>query len=531
MTQGQPTEMDALITRCGTVLREFDHTFRPEALYIPTPQDEETNKFLDLLVNPAIAHALINAHRDWGKTSWVVTAILQRILYRLANCIMYCSLTEDTATPRTDALKRELERNRLIVDTFGNLRSEKWAQKEWCTIPMVEDGVELHPGTQVVPRGIGQPVRGWLYDNKYRPDYVVVDDIQTRKTVKSKTLRDEAWDWLNGEVLGCFSHRDKLGPKEFPPKLIVIGNMLHEDCVVNRLREEAEKPGSLWGDNYLILPLCDDSLKSRRPEFVSDKKVKRIYQHYKNMGDLDIFAQEYQCEVVAASSKAFKQEYYRYYDEEEENLGRRGGIETVVSVDATNSKTEASCPCGIVVQSVDLITGAIYVREVIQERMHIDEQYTTAIDLALRYKAHVISCGTQGAKEWITFAFENAIRMRSAPLEFVEIPETRREGAKAERVGGLIPLYRTGMIRHASHVELDGVVQSHCIPLELAQAKYPHSRYWDAMDAQSQILWLLDNTERFMHANDQRTDGGVEDEYEELKDDDEEEMFDWGVQV
>lgn len=138
MNREQPTELDAIVERCGHDLREFAHTFRSEAFYIPTPHDEETDKFLRLLSDPAISHSLIIAHRGWGKTSWVVTELLKAILYRQTNCAMYCSLTEKSAMQRTDALKRELERNRLILSTFGDMRSDKWAQGEWCTAPFID---------------------------------------------------------------------------------------------------------------------------------------------------------------------------------------------------------------------------------------------------------------------------------------------------------------------------------------------------------------------------------------------------------
>ena len=527
------TEIDGLLERCGTNLDEFAHTFRPETFYLPTPTDEDTQRFIRLLAGRAISHALFIAHRGWGKTAWVTTALQQRILYRQENCIMYCSLTEKKAMLETETLKNELERDILINQLFGDMRSEKWSQEEWCTAPLVVNGVEIHPGTQVVPRGMGQQVRGWLYAGKYRPDFIVVDDIQDRKSVKSETLRDEAWQWFVGEVLGCFSQLDELGPKEFAPKLVVIGNMLHEDCVVNRLREEALKPGSIWRDNVLIFPMCDDNLKSLRPSFISDAKVRQIYTQYKNSGDLDTFAQEYQEEVVSKVNKQFRPEYYQYFDEAEEKLSSRGGVETVITTDIANTKKETSCPCGIVAQTVDLVTGFIYVREVLQERLHPDEQVQAAIDMAKRWGARCISCGTQGAKEWATYHFENAIRQQNVPLEFVEIPETRREGAKEERIVGLVPLYRTGVIKHAAHKDLDGTWVSHCIPLELAQAKFPHSRYMDAMDSQSQILWLLDNTGRFMQARDQHQEGATPDEYEELEAEmaAEEDLVDWKVRV
>ena len=515
------SELDELVTRCSPYtkggLREFAHTFRPETFYVQTPLDLLTQSLFSELEDMWTKYSLFLVHRGGGKTSLVDTAILQRIVYRLTNCLMYCSRTETKAMQETESIKWELETNKELQAVYGNLKSDVWAKDEWQTTRLMgANGEEAHPGSQIVPRGVGQQVRGWLYKGRYRPDFIVVDDIEDRKSVKSETLRKDAWDWFNGEVVGCFSQLSVLGPKETPPKLVVIGNMLHEDCVMNRLREDAKNPKSIWHGHVVEIPMCDDNLRSTRPTFITNEHVQEEYNRYRSIGELNLFAQECQLEVVSKEGQKFKPEYYRYFDENEEGLARRGGLETVVSVDISNSDKATSCPCGIVVQSVDLITGAIYVREVIQERMHPDEQYTMAIDLCIRYGARCLSCGTQGAKEWATYAFENAIRQRNVPVEFVEIPETRREGAKEERVAGLVPLYRAGIIHHAGNKEPNGTWSTRLIPLELAQAKYPFSTYWDAMDAQAQILWLLDNSQRFMHGKGDYPEGAATDEYDEL---------------
>jgi len=529
----QAQDIHGLVERCATDLREFAHTFRPETFYAPTPHDELTDKLIDLLQDSLEKYCLLLVHRGGGKTSWVSTLILQRLLYRQANCIMYCSLTEKKAMLQTNSLKQEMAGNRQIQALFGDMKSDKWSETEWQTSPLYgPDGEELHVGTQVVPRGVGQQVRGWLYRDRYRPDLIIVDDIEDRKSVRSEAERTEAWNWLNGEVIGCFTQLDILGPKEFPPKLVVIGNMLHEDCAVNRLRDDSKKETSIWHGKIVEIPMCDDNLKPIRPNFVTERQVKAEYNRYASIGELDLFAQECQLEVVSRETQRFKDEYYRYYDETEEKLTARGNVETVVCMDVTNTKSESSCPFGVIVQAVDLTTNAIYVREVIQDRLHVDEQVTLALDLVEKYKARCLSVGTAGGKEWIVYPFKNEINRRRIPVEFVPVPETRREGSKDERIASLIPLYRQRLILHAGHKEDDQWL-SHCIPLELAQRKFPHSRYKDAMDAQSQLVWLLDNSERFMHGDGEWSEGASDDEYDELYADmaAEERNLDWKVRV
>ena len=512
-----PSKITEIRTRAENDLPFFCRTFLPETFYIPFPQDDMTDLFFRLITDRTLSHVVIAAHRGFGKTSIVAGLLAQLVLYRKTNYIVYASLTDTVAVQQTESIKTELESNHLIHTVFGNVRSPKWAQDQWETMPLSAGGRILHGGTKVFPRGVGQQIRGTRYRNRYRPDFIIVDDVQDRKTVKSEALRKEAWTWFDSDVMRSTSPYDIYGPQEFPPKVIVIGNVIHDDTIVVRLLKDAEEPGSLW--KAFTFPICDGSLRSLRPGFISDESVRALHDDMERQGSLDVFTQEYRCQVLGAETQRFKKEHYRYYDENEANLNRKVGIETVICCDPAQSTEGYSCYSAITAIGVDLVEGQLFIREVIKERLHPDAFYARAIDLAIRYKARVISCGTQGLAEYITYPFANAIHMAGAPVEFIPIPETRREGAKKERIGSLVPFYRTGKVQHSGHRLGSGRWASHVTDLEAEQELFPNGSELDVMDSESHIVWLLDNSERFMDMPDAaELDDEIEAEYAALDD-------------
>ena len=58
-------------------------------------------------------------------------------------------------------------------------------------------------------------------------DLVICDDVEDLNSVKTKEGRDKTFQWLIGEVMPIGDHNTKI---------IVVGNLLHEDCLLMRLR-------------------------------------------------------------------------------------------------------------------------------------------------------------------------------------------------------------------------------------------------------------------------------------------------------
>ncbi|WP_136449813.1 phage terminase large subunit, partial [Haemophilus influenzae] len=74
--------------------------------------------------------------------------------------------------------------------------------------------------------GSGKKLRG-LRHGAYRPDLVVLDDIENDEQVRSPEQRDKLHDWLKKTVLPLGAAGDKLD-------VVYIGTILHYDSVLNR---------------------------------------------------------------------------------------------------------------------------------------------------------------------------------------------------------------------------------------------------------------------------------------------------------
>lgn len=78
--------------------------------------------------------------------------------------------------------------------------------------------------------GSGKKLRGYRF-GPFRPDLVVLDDIENDENVKKKEQRDKLESWVQKAVL-------KLGPPDGTMDIIYVGTILHYDSVLNRIRKK-----------------------------------------------------------------------------------------------------------------------------------------------------------------------------------------------------------------------------------------------------------------------------------------------------
>lgn len=148
------------------------------------------------------------------------------------------------ATLNISAIKNELETNALLKQDYGEIKgttiedfSLKGDGEEWQKQNLV-----LSNGVRILARSRGQKVRG-LRHLQHRPKLVIVDDPEDGEWVRTKENRDKTERWLRSEVMGGLDARKG--------RLVVIGNLLHMDALLSRLRV----PGS--GFKVLEFPLID----------------------------------------------------------------------------------------------------------------------------------------------------------------------------------------------------------------------------------------------------------------------------------
>ncbi|WP_211452590.1 phage terminase large subunit [Collimonas antrihumi] len=124
----------------------------------------------------------------------------------------------DQAQSMLEAIKVELESNPRLQMDFPDACG---AGRVWNV------GVLLtKTNVKIQAFGSGKRMRG-LRHGPYRPDLVILDDIENDENVMSKEQRDKLEKWLNRTVL-------PLGPPDGSMDIIYLNTILHYDSVANR---------------------------------------------------------------------------------------------------------------------------------------------------------------------------------------------------------------------------------------------------------------------------------------------------------
>jgi hypothetical protein len=102
-------------------------------------------------------------------------------------------------------------------------------------------------GARITVASTEQSIRG-IRHNEHRPDLIICDDVEDVQSTKTREGRDKTYHWLDGEVIPAGDRKTRL---------IIVGNLLHEDSLLMRIKEEtAEKENQkAFSSEY---PLLDE---------------------------------------------------------------------------------------------------------------------------------------------------------------------------------------------------------------------------------------------------------------------------------
>ena len=114
--------------------------------------------------------------------------IIEACLQRFRN-LLVVGETYDRAVDRLRAVKREFENNELIAGLFGALVGPIWHEAK----------IELSNGIVIQALGQGQAVRGMKHLD-VRPDYLLIDDLESAESVATPEARRKLSDWVYGDL-------------------------------------------------------------------------------------------------------------------------------------------------------------------------------------------------------------------------------------------------------------------------------------------------------------------------------------------
>lgn len=195
--------------------------------YFPNFAKKKSAWFHRELAEKVTSHKSIRLLAEWYRGAAKSVHIdmgIPLFLYLAKNELRYMLLigqTEPKANKLLSGIQSQLSHNNRLKNDYG----EKFQHGDWADGDFVTtDGVRF---TSI---GFGQDPRGSREDAD-RPDYIVVDDVDSKKHVNNDRLMGEALDFITEDVWGCFD-----SDQDATDRFIFANNNFHRNGITNRLR-------------------------------------------------------------------------------------------------------------------------------------------------------------------------------------------------------------------------------------------------------------------------------------------------------
>ncbi|ODS24182.1 hypothetical protein AB835_04700 [Candidatus Endobugula sertula] len=198
--------------------------------------------------------------------------------------------TYDLAEDIFFLFKTEFEDNENLIADFKIERPGIWRNDE---LQLRIDGHDC----KITGFGAGGKIRGTKFLS-WRPDYLIIDDLEDDEGVESKHQRNKLYRWFNRSIM-------KLPARKKPYTLIAVGTVLHNDGFMKRLEERRD----FESRNFpLVLQFPDDPDDPDSIEglVLDDPEIDgvEIMEEYRD--DKDSFMSEYQGVAIAKEGLTFE---------------------------------------------------------------------------------------------------------------------------------------------------------------------------------------------------------------------------------
>ncbi len=268
------------------------------------------------------------AFRGSGKSTMVTTAYpIWAILGKQQKkfCIIFCQ-TRAQAKQHMMNIRTELEGNDVLKKDLGPFQEES---DEWGSFSLV---FKKH-GARITVASAEQSIRG-IRHNEHRPDLIICDDVEDVQSTKTREGREKTYNWLRGEVIPAGDRNTRL---------IIVGNLLHEDSLLMRIKDEISK-GKAKGI-FKEYPLIDkNGVCLWSGKYATEKDLEE--EKLKVASEIS-WQREYLLRIIPSDDQVIYPEWIQFYDElpGEKHRGYRG---TYAGVDLAISGSEVADDTAVV---------------------------------------------------------------------------------------------------------------------------------------------------------------------------------------
>jgi len=252
-------------------------------------------QMFQLTENQDIKNLVMIAFRGSAKTSIMTVSypIWAIISGQQKKYVILIGQTQRQAKQLLSNIKKELENNEILLSDMGPFEEN---QDEWGSYSLVLPWYDA----RITAVSMEQTIRGMRH-KQYRPDLIICDDIEDLNSVRTKEYRDKIYNWITGEVMPAGDQKTRC---------IFIGNLLHEDCLLMRLKEKI-KNNELAGI-FKKIPLVDD--QKNIAWLGKYPTMKHIEEEKRKIGNEIAYAREFMLRIISDQGKVIYREWIKYYD-------------------------------------------------------------------------------------------------------------------------------------------------------------------------------------------------------------------------
>ncbi len=421
-------------------LHGFAKNILKEHMILEIPEFHQ--EIYDIITDPHKRIA-IAAPRGHAKSTIISLAYaLWNALTLKKKFIIIVSDTFPQAKMFLETIKAELEINPMIKSLYGNQKTDRWAEAD----------IELKCGVRIMAKGAEMKFRGLKY-GRFRPDLIIIDDLENDEMVESKERRQKLERWFNGTLLPSVDIETG--------QIVYIGTILHDDALLMKVLHKY--PG--W-ETKIYKAIQDDGT-ALWAEHLDLDQLDRMKEEHISVGLLDIFMCEYMNDPITDLNREFKREFFNYYEE----VPDVRKLKIAITVDPAISKKEHADYSVVYVQGVDK-ENKRYCLDYVRQRLDPYELCDAIFGLYDKWKPWTVGVEKVAYQEALIYILKDEMRKRNVFFKVTEI-QTRRD--KELKIRGLVPMYRAGAMFHmAKHTALEEEL-----------LRFPKGRTDDIIDAQA----------------------------------------------
>jgi predicted phage terminase large subunit-like protein len=283
--------------KCEHDVGEFARTYFPDYVTKEPAKFHREWEKIRLIESKPI---LLQAFRGSGKSTYfTLLDPIHAIAYGNRNFMIFSSYNEDKSVVFTGRILLELLYNQRLANDFGAffLPNQHPGMKNFTVHLNAQVSGTKQIGVRAV--SIGQDPRGFVHGPN-RPDYVRMDDIQSRKRAKSRKFVREVVEWVTQDLLPALAERYSA---------IIVGTPLNTQCAVSTLEKGTDDIGALKSFKFP----AEVKGKPAWPDQFPPKRLAKIKTTVGTMA----YNQEFLLIPIALDERIFKEEHIRGYAEEE----------------------------------------------------------------------------------------------------------------------------------------------------------------------------------------------------------------------